>query len=124
MNQLNIIKQKIEELYDLNLEKKTRKREYVEARSLFCKICRDTLNVTFQQIGNVINKNHATAVYYKKTIENLMTYDKDIVNNYNEILQKLHLEEENFDHLDKDELKTLIKSLKKENKLLKLQLQK
>ena len=53
-----------------------------------------------------------------------MTYDKDIVNNYNEILQKLHLEEENFDHLDKDELKTLIKSLKKENKLLKLQLQK
>ena len=66
MNQLNIIKQKIEELYDLNLEKKTRKREYVEARSLFCKICRDTLNVTFQQIGNVINKTTPQQFIIKK----------------------------------------------------------
>lgn len=124
MNHLNIIKKKIEELYDLNLSKKSRKRQYIEARGFFVKIARDKLNVTYQQIGNVINKNHATAVHAKKVIEDLLSYDTEIKRIYQEILNSLNLEEENFNHLTNDELKKLVKSLIKENKLLKLQLQK
>jgi len=124
MNHLNTIKKKIEELYDLNLSKKSRKRQYVEARGFFVKIARDKLNVTYQQIGNVINKNHATAVHAKKVIEDLLSYDVELKRIYQEILNSLNLEEENFNHLTNDELKKLVKSLIKENKLLKLQLQK
>ena len=57
-------------------------------------------------------------------IEDLLSYDTEIKRIYQEILNSLNLEEENFNHLTNDELKKLVKSLIKENKLLKLQLQK
>ena len=83
MNQLNIIKQTIEELYGLNLEEKCRKAKYIEARAFFIKITKDTLkNLTYQEIGNIINKNHATVIHSKKTIENLLTYDANVQKNY------------------------------------------
>ena len=124
MNHLNTIKRKIEELYDLNLSENTRKREYVEARGFFVKIARDKLSVTYKQIANVINKDHATAIHSKKVIEDLLTYDVELKRIYQEILNSLNLEDENFNHLTSDELKKLAKSLIRENKLLKLQLQK
>lgn len=125
MNQLNIIKQTIEELYGLNLEEKCRKEKYIEARAFFVKIAKDTLkNVTYQQIGNIINKNHATVIHSKKTIENLLTYDDNVQKNYQDLLDLLTVDEENLDELSYLELKRITKSLIKENKLLKLQLQK
>jgi len=71
-----------------------------------------------------MNENHATAVHVKKVIEDLLSYDVELKRIYQEILNSLNLEEENFNHLTNDELKKLVKSLIKENKLLKLQLQK
>lgn len=125
MNQLNIIRKTIEQLYDLNLSNPTQKREYVEARGFFVKIAKDTLrNVTYQKIGNVINKNHATAIHSKKTIENLLTYDTNIQKNYQNLLDLLTVSEQNLDDLTHLELKRITKNLIKENKLLKLQLQK
>lgn len=125
MNHLNIIKKKIEELYDLNLSENTRRREYVEARGFFVKIAKDTLrNVTYEKLGDIINKNHATAIHSKKTIENLLTYDVDVQKNYQTLLDSLTINEENLDDLTHLELKRITKSLIKENKLLKLQLQK
>jgi len=91
----------------------------------FIKITKDTLkNLTYQEIGNIINKNHATVIHSKKTIENLLTYDANVQKNYQDLLDLLTVDEENLDELTYLELKRITKSLIKENKLLKLQLQK
>lgn len=124
MNHLKTIKETIEELYGLSLDEKTRKRPNVEARGFFVKIAKDSLNVTYDQIGRFINKDHATAMHSKKTIENLLTYDSKIQSVYQTLLNSLNLESTDLENLTVFELKRLVKNLIRENKLLKLQLQK
>lgn len=123
MNHLNIIKKKIEEQYDIRLDKTIRKRNYVEARSIYFKIAKDNLNITFDKLGKSVNKNHATVIHSIKNLQDLMSWDNNLKNNYNKILSDLDLQEESFNHLSNYELKLLIKSLIKENKSLKLHLQ-
>jgi|TARA_R100000278_G_C5473180_1_gene165268 hypothetical protein len=124
MTNLNIIKQKIDELYELNLAKKCQKRNYLEARGIFCKIAKEQANVTLIKIGEFINKNHATVIHAIKTTNNYLEFEEDLRLKYNLILNNLNIAEQNFDDLSENELKTLLKSLIKENNLLKLQLQK
>lgn len=124
MNHLKTIKETIEELYGLSLDEKTRKRPNVEARGFFVKIAKDSLNVTYDQIGRFINKDHATAIHSKKTIENLLTYDSKIQLVYQTLLDSLNLEPIDLESFTVFELKRLVKNLIRENKLLKLQLKK
>ena len=124
MNHLKTIKETIEELYGLSLDEKTRKRPNVEARGFFVKIAKDSLNVTYDQIGKFINKDHATAIHSKKTIENLLTYDSKIQLVYQTLLDSLNLEPIDLENFTVFELKRLVKNLIRENKLLKLQLKK
>lgn len=124
MNHLKTIKETIEELYGLSLDEKTRKRPNVEARGFFVKIAKDSLNVTYDQIGRFINKDHATAIHSKKTIENLLTYDSKIQLVYQTLLDSLNLESTDLENFTVFELKRLVKNLIRENKLLKLQLKK
>ena len=49
---------------------KARWRAIVEARQIFCYICRKLLPLSLRQIGNVINKDHATVLHSVKAIEN------------------------------------------------------
>jgi len=124
MTNLNTIKKKIDELYDLNLAKKCQKRRYIEARGIFCKIAREHGDVTLTKIGKFLDKNHATVLHSIKITNDYLEFEKDLKYKYNIILNNLNLGEQNFENLTHKELKTLIKSLIKENNLLKLQLEK
>ena len=57
------LKEIVSKVFDTNINIKTRKRNNVEARMIFSKILREDGN-TFESIGNAINKDHSTIVYY------------------------------------------------------------
>ncbi|HPI31110.1 MAG TPA: helix-turn-helix domain-containing protein [Bacteroidales bacterium] len=58
------------------LTARTRKREIAEPRQVAMYILRG-LGLSYAQVGSIFNKDHATAVYAKKHIENMLTYDRD-----------------------------------------------
>jgi chromosomal replication initiation ATPase DnaA len=124
MTNLNTIKKTVDELYDLNLSDKCRKRNYLEARGFFCKIAREHGHVQLSKIGKFINKNHATVCHSIKITNGYLEFEEDLRFKYNIILKNLNIEKQNLDNLNKNELKSLAKSLINENNLLKLQLQK
>ena len=57
------LKEIVSQVFDTNINIKTRKRNNVEARMIFSKILREDGN-TFESIGKAINKDHSTIVYY------------------------------------------------------------
>ena len=57
------LKEIVSQVFETNINIKTRKRNNVEARMIFSKILREDGN-TFESIGNAINKDHSTIVYY------------------------------------------------------------
>jgi hypothetical protein len=57
-----------------------RQREIVEARQYFCKYAREHTKHSLQQIGNIINKDHATFLHGIRTINNVRGLLKEYCN--------------------------------------------
>jgi len=51
---------------------RTRQRAVVEAKQVFCYLCRNLLPLSFKQIGNILNIDHATVLHSVKAIEDRM----------------------------------------------------
>ena len=47
------------------------------ARQMFFYFVRNILGTTYQEIGKTYNYDHATIIYSIKTVENLLSYDKE-----------------------------------------------
>jgi len=61
---------------DLTIEQllsKSRRRELVEKRMVLAYILRKSLGMTYYDIGDAINKNHASIIHSVKTIENFLS---------------------------------------------------
>ena len=87
-NYLNIISDK----YGINLKSlkgKTRIREIVEARQLFCATAKH-LNpkISYKIIGSIINRDHSTVLYSIKTVKNIKSLQKE----FKEIIKFLNYE--------------------------------
>lgn len=59
----------------LNPLSKTRKREYIELRSILYTLLRDNLYMTYPQIAQVFNKNHATIIHGQKEYPYMVRYN-------------------------------------------------
>ena len=66
---------------------KCRKRYIVEARHIFNKIMHENTKLTLSAIGSYVNRDHATVLHSKKTLENLMPYQKELREKYEEIYE-------------------------------------
>ena len=82
MNEIEIAK-KIEELTGINVFKNTRKREYVEMRSLYCYILRKKYRKTFESISDIMQKNgkksdHSTIVHAVTMYKQYEKNNKDL----------------------------------------------
>ena len=64
---------------------RSRQREITSARQIFFYFVRNTLGTTYQEIGNTYNYDHATIIYSIKTVENLLSYDKE----YKQLLKRI-----------------------------------
>jgi hypothetical protein len=83
-----IIKTESEELIEIvnenfftDMLSKNRKREVVDARRAYAKILRDR-GYTFELISRTIGRDHATILYYVRTIDSILSYDKEFRDKY------------------------------------------
>lgn len=75
---LKVICRELQMDFDEVKNKKTREKEFVYARHLYGYFCRKYTIESLKNIGNFINKNHATIIHSNKTIENWIEYDKGV----------------------------------------------
>lgn len=67
------------QLYDVTPDQiisQNRKRHIVEARQLFCYLCRRELKLTFAGIGRIIHRDHSSIMHGVAAYQNLIDYDK------------------------------------------------
>jgi len=79
------------------MKSKSRKRERVFARQLYCycsiRLVKGELgNVSLANIGSVVDKDHATVLHARKTIDNLMDTNKAIRNKVLDTMHKIELQ--------------------------------
>tara|TARA_S200002703_G_C3792128_1_gene244467 strand:+ start:78 stop:479 length:402 start_codon:yes stop_codon:yes gene_type:complete len=111
---MNRIKKIVEKHFNLKLDEQTRRFEVVFARGCYFKICRELTKNSFQKIGNTLGKNHATVMHGIKTVNDLIETDKDLKDQFNQLLNK-------FSEYNKIKEKMNITQLVREyNKLLLL----
>ena len=93
----------IEKFSGVNLKKtKSRKRNIVEARQLFCKLMRD-YGYTYEAIGDSIGVGHPTVLYHcrnyeyiRKASPELKDLEKNVLNDLNEDDQEIIKSKINF----------------------------
>ena len=72
-NVLDII---MEEYSIEDIKGKNRKRDLVDARKIYTRYLREEKTRTFQQIGDIMDKDHSSAVYMYKQSKWLVEHDK------------------------------------------------
>ena len=122
------LKEIVSKVFETNINIKTRKRNNVEARMIFSKILREDGN-TFESIGNAINKDHSTIVYYVNQASVLIKQSIELSNKYLECKNcyinnlDVVLPQMKYDELKNEvvELKALINQLTTErNEIIKV----
>lgn len=79
MNTINdYIKRRIKDITNINISKRTRKREIVEYRALYCFLVRKYSNQSLPEIGDSIGKNHATVIHALKNYEMYERYNEKV----------------------------------------------
>lgn len=73
--------------FSILLNKRTM--EMVEARSVYYKVCREKLNMSYQAIGNTLNKDHATVMHsIKNVFPALEFYNPKLMELYNDLVNE------------------------------------
>ncbi|MDB4158024.1 hypothetical protein N9609_00885 [bacterium] len=85
---LNILKQAVSDKFKVNLDENSRKRKYVYAKKVFCKLARDT-GATFKTIGNEINTKHCNVLFHVNSVDVIGYEDKD---KHDELIDELGLD--------------------------------
>ena len=85
------LKEKIEERYNIDLKDTSRRRDVVNGRMAFAKICRDNLRMPYMAIGKEIGKDHATIIHYLKNFEGVCKSDSFFNHNFKELEKDLNI---------------------------------
>lgn len=83
------IKSIVENYFEINLKKKSRKRYLIDARKIYCKLCRDYTSESLAGIGRQIGKDHATVLHHFKTANDLVLNDRMFEQKYLTLKKKL-----------------------------------
>ena len=86
MDVLDVLKRDIEKAFNVTLNVKSRKRDVVNGRIAFGYIARKHLNQTYEKIGNVINKDHATIMHYCKNFDGVYRSDQNFRNYFDSLV--------------------------------------
>lgn len=73
----------------LVLKSKSRKQIHVYPRSVFVYLCRQHTDMTVEEIGQSLNRNHSTVLYASEVIEHKMKVDHKVRNQVNFLSRKL-----------------------------------
>jgi len=84
-NKLETLQKVIESRLDLNLNKNTRKKEYIFARALFYALAYDGKRFTYSVIGRYMGKDHATVLHSIKNVFPQVMFDNKYKSIYDEL---------------------------------------
>ena len=70
---------------------KVRRQGIMDARHLFCYLCKKHLRMTYLSIGRILHRDHSTIIHSVQTFEDLIRYDRSINQSYTEALSLLGL---------------------------------
>ena len=102
---LDKLKLAVDEKFGLDIATRSRKRKYVYARKVFCKLARET-GATFQAIGDEINTKHDLVLFHCNTIDVVEYQYKD---KHDELIDELDLIFSNpFANIEKAKIKKQI----------------
>jgi hypothetical protein len=77
------------QLNEIEFMSASRKREYVDAKTMYCKIATELTSDSSTLIGRSINRDHATVLHHRKKHETLYSYDRNYRHKYMLILNLL-----------------------------------
>jgi len=78
----------IKKVTGVDITTKTRKYEFIEARMIYYKLLRDR-GYSLQEIGDTLDKNHATVLHGINVFNDIKDYDKDLMEKYSAAIQLL-----------------------------------
>ena len=84
----NKILNTIQKVTGVDITTKTRKYEFIEARMIYYKLLRDR-GYSLQEIGDTLDKNHATVLHGINVFNDIKDYDKDLREKYSAAIQLL-----------------------------------
>ena len=111
----------IEEYLSVDVENKTRKQEYINARMIYYKLLTEC-RYSYTAIARSLNKNHATIMHGLNLFEDLFDIDNELREYYYLIRQLFFDERSNSPHKfsTRQELLVSINDLENQNKSLNL----
>ena len=83
------IKQIVESYFEINISRNTRKRQYVEARAIYFKLCREFTQLSLGQIGESVNRDHASVLHGVRSINTWVQVDKRMNNSMRILRNKI-----------------------------------
>ena len=128
-NQIKIIRDAVEKHFNVNLNQRSRVRKTTHARYIYYRLCKDFTFSTLYEIGNEVDRHHATVVEGLKQFDNIkFINDRQYLNPYHQIRKELILKLHSYKLEDSYfTLKELIEQnniLKEKNRLLTERLEK
>ncbi|NRA78773.1 MAG: hypothetical protein HRU18_11235 [Pseudoalteromonas sp.] len=81
-----------ENFYKLNFRVRSRKNIYVIPRQVCMSLIRNIVNLSFEDIGKLFDRDHASVIYSCRKVDDYILFDKDIRYDYNQLTDKIRLE--------------------------------
>jgi len=103
---LDIIKEAVNNKFNLDITLKTRQRNYTYAKKVFCKLAYES-GSTFREVGETIKKSHCNILHHVNSVNVISLEDK---RKHDEIIKELDLVfSKPFFNSDQDKIKKEIK---------------
>ena len=109
--------------FNLDLQKKCRKRPYVDARRVYTMIMRDR-GYSLTAIGRTLDKDHATIIHYLKNINILFSHSPNLRDAYQRVSNLHSKGKDPINDMDIAELRNHIYNLRQNIESLSLRLTK
>jgi chromosomal replication initiation ATPase DnaA len=84
-----LIKKRINDFFDIDINEPTRIEKYVEARMIYYWLCYYFTNMNLSRIAKTVNKNHATVLHGIKNFPIFMETDKEFKEKFLAIYETL-----------------------------------
>ena len=85
----NLIKKRINDFFDIDINEPTRIEKYVEARMIYYWLCYYFTNMNLSRIAKTVKKNHATVLHGIKNFPIFMETDKEFKEKFLAIYETL-----------------------------------
>jgi len=81
--------ERVLDISEISLASEYRGREVVDVRKMVCKVLRSKFNLSFSDIGKLLNRDHSTMVYYVSAHEDLCMSNGEYLACYNALMEDI-----------------------------------